>query len=82
MTKSDNSNYQRVAEAIGYIRENFREQPSLDDIAQKVHLSPFHFQRLFTDWAGVSPKKFVQYISLEYAKSLLKDKDTTLFKTA
>jgi AraC family transcriptional regulator of adaptative response/methylated-DNA-[protein]-cysteine methyltransferase len=82
MTEQENINYNRIAEAIDYIKVNFKEQPSLNDIAEKVHLSPYHFQRLFTDWAGVSPKKFVQYISIEYAKQLLKDKQATLFDTA
>lgn len=71
-------NYNRIAEAIAYIRENFKEQPSLDAVARKVHLSPHHFQRLFTDWAGVSPKKFLQYISVERAKQVLKEKQATL----
>lgn len=74
--------YQRVAEAIDYIRSNFRKQPSLDEIAASVHLSPFHFQKLFTDWAGVSPKKFLQYISIENAKSMLREKQVTLFDAA
>ena len=71
MNSSEEVNYQRVAEAIAYIRENFKAQPSLKDVAGIVHLSPEHFQRVFRDWAGVSPKKFLQYTSLEYAKSLL-----------
>jgi AraC family transcriptional regulator of adaptative response/methylated-DNA-[protein]-cysteine methyltransferase len=75
-------NYNRIAEAIGYIRENFKEQPSLEELAEKVHLSPYHFQRLFTDWAGVSPKKFLQYISIEHAKSVLKNEQATLFDAA
>ena len=50
-------------------------------MAPKVHLSPFHFQRLFTNWAGVSPKKFLQYTSVQYAKSILKNKAATLFDT-
>ncbi len=74
--------YQRIADAINYIRLNFKDQPSLDEVAEKVNLSPFHFQRLFTEWAGISPKKFMQYLSLEYAKNLLKDKQATLFDTA
>ncbi len=82
MTTSEQINYSRIAEAIDYIRTNFREQPGLDEIAEKVNLSPFHFQRLFTDWAGVSPKKFLQYISVEYAKGILKDKKATLFDAA
>jgi AraC family transcriptional regulator of adaptative response/methylated-DNA-[protein]-cysteine methyltransferase len=65
-------NYNRIAEAIAYIRMNFRQQPTLDEVAEKVNISPYHFQRLFTDWAGVSPKKFLQYISVEHAKQVLK----------
>jgi AraC family transcriptional regulator of adaptative response/methylated-DNA-[protein]-cysteine methyltransferase len=61
---------------------NFRNQPDLDEVAEKVHLSPYHFQRLFTEWAGTSPKKFLQYISVEHAKSLLKEKQITLFEAA
>jgi AraC family transcriptional regulator of adaptative response/methylated-DNA-[protein]-cysteine methyltransferase len=75
-------NYQRIADAINYIKLNFKEQPNLDEVAEKVNLSPFHFQRLFTDWAGISPKKFLQYLSLDYAKGILKDKQATLFDTA
>jgi AraC family transcriptional regulator of adaptative response/methylated-DNA-[protein]-cysteine methyltransferase len=74
-------NYDRIAAAIEYIRANFREQPNLDDVAEKIHLSPFHFQRLFTEWAGTTPKKFLQYISIEHAKKLLKEKNT-LFDAA
>jgi AraC family transcriptional regulator of adaptative response/methylated-DNA-[protein]-cysteine methyltransferase len=75
-------NYERIAEAINYIKLNFKEQPNLDEVAEKVHLSPFHFQRLFTDWVGISPKKFLQYLSLDYAKGILKAKQATLFDTA
>jgi AraC family transcriptional regulator, regulatory protein of adaptative response / methylated-DNA-[protein]-cysteine methyltransferase len=63
--------FQRIEQAIRFIRENFKEQPDLDKVAQEVHLSPFHFQRLFKEWAGVSPKKFLQFTSIEYAKQLL-----------
>ena len=65
--------YRRIEQAIRFIRENFRDQPDLDKIAQQVHLSPFHFQRLFREWAGVSPKKFLQFTSIEYAKQLLEE---------
>jgi AraC family transcriptional regulator of adaptative response/methylated-DNA-[protein]-cysteine methyltransferase len=65
------TDYQRVAAAISYIRENFRQQPTLEQIAAQTHWSPFHFQRKFQEWAGVSPKKFLQYVSVEHAKSLL-----------
>jgi len=75
-------NYARIAKAIDYIRQNFRQQPNLDEVAEMVHLSPSHFQRLFTEWAGTSPKRFLQYISVEYAKQLLSDRQATLFDTA
>ncbi|MBX3164763.1 MAG: methylated-DNA--[protein]-cysteine S-methyltransferase [Bacteroidetes bacterium] len=75
-------NYHRIAEAIEYIKTNFKSQPSLDELAEQVHLSPFHFQRLFHEWAGTTPKKFLQYTSIEHAKKLLKDKQATLFDTA
>ncbi|MFZ1890608.1 MAG: methylated-DNA--[protein]-cysteine S-methyltransferase [Formosimonas sp.] len=65
--------YDRIAEAIDFIQTRFQSQPSLDDVAAHVHLSPYHFQRLFSDWVGTSPKKFLQYISINYAKNLLKD---------
>jgi AraC family transcriptional regulator, regulatory protein of adaptative response / methylated-DNA-[protein]-cysteine methyltransferase len=68
--------YQRIEQAIRYIRENFQEQPDLDEIARQIHLSSFHFQRLFKEWAGVSPKKFLQYTSIEHAKQLLKEQKT------
>lgn len=51
----DTTNFDRIAIAIDYIKKNFKDQPNLDQVAKEVHLSPFHFQRLFTDWAGVSP---------------------------
>jgi len=75
-------NYNRIAEAIDYIKSNFKEQPNLEEVAKKINLSPFHFQRLFNEWAGTSPKKFLQYISIEHAKRLLKENQATLFETA
>jgi AraC family transcriptional regulator of adaptative response/methylated-DNA-[protein]-cysteine methyltransferase len=68
--------YQRIEQAIRFIRENFQEQPDLEEIARQIHLSPFHFQRLFKEWAGVSPKKFLQFTSIEYAKQLLRQQKT------
>lgn len=82
MNEQEYINYNRIAEAINYIQQNFTEQPTLDEIAKKVHLSPYHFQRLFTEWAGVSPKKFLQYISLQHAKQILNNTQSTLFDTA
>jgi len=66
-----NINYQRIEQAIQYLEENFRRQPELDEVAEKVHLSPFHFQRIFTEWAGISPKRFLQYLTVDYLKDKL-----------
>ncbi|HEY9341319.1 MAG TPA: methylated-DNA--[protein]-cysteine S-methyltransferase [Hanamia sp.] len=82
MTEQQNINYKRIAEAIEYIKTNFKEQPNLDEVAKKINLSPFHFQRLFSEWAGTSPKKFLQFTTVEYAKTLLKENQATLFETA
>lgn len=80
MRTQETINYNRIAEAIDYIKNNFTQQPNLDEVAEKIHLSPAHFQRMFTDWAGTSPKKFLQYISVEHAKKILKeDNKATLF---
>lgn len=82
MIAQDQTNYSRIAEAIGYIKDNFKTQPGLEEIAEKISLSPFHFQRLFTEWAGVSPKKFLQYLTVEHAKKMLKENQASLFDTA
>lgn len=82
MSTQSHIDYQRIAKAIEYIRSNFRLQPSLDEVAEEIHLSPAHFQKIFTDWAGTSPKKFLQFISIEHAKSLLKEEKASLFNTA
>lgn len=82
MNEQEYINYTRIAEAIEYIRQNHTKQPNLEVIAKKVHLSPFHFQKMFTDWAGVSPKKFLQFISVQHSKKILNNSQTTLFETA
>ena len=82
MKEKEKTNFSRIEEAIDYLTTNFRTQPGLDEVAEKIHLSPYHFQRLFTDWAGVSPKKFLQYISIEHAKNILKDRQASLFDAA
>ncbi|WP_343704250.1 methylated-DNA--[protein]-cysteine S-methyltransferase [Chitinophaga sp.] len=74
--------YKRIAEAIGFFRENFKAQPKLEEVAEHVHLSPFHFQRMFQQWAGVTPKQFLQYLSVEHAKEILKTTGASLFDTA
>ncbi len=65
----DSETYERIAKAITFMRQNHLSQPDLATIAQSVHLSEYHFQRLFTRWAGISPKRFLQYLTVEYAKS-------------
>lgn len=82
MSTQNQIDYERVAKAIEYIRSNFKLQPSLEEVAEKIHLSPAHFQKMFSDWAGTSPKKFLQFISLEHAKNLLKEEKASLFETA
>ena len=65
----DRETYELIRKAIGFIRQHYRSQPNLATIAQHVNLSEYHFQRLFTQWAGISPKRFSQYLTLDYAKS-------------
>lgn len=74
--------YNRVAAAIGFCKENYKSQPKLEDVAEHVHLSPFHFQRMFQNWAGVTPKQFLQYLTAEYAKNMLKTTRMSLFDAA
>lgn len=74
MINQKKKDYFRIEKAINYINEHFKEQPCLEEIASAIHVSPYHFQKMFSEWAGVSPKKFMQYISFNYAKSLLKNK--------
>lgn len=62
-------NYERVARAIAFLGDNFRAQPDLAEVARQVHLSPEHFQRMFTEWAGVSPKKFMQFLTLDFLRN-------------
>lgn len=66
-----NEDYYKIELAIKFILGNFKKQPDLDTVAKQIHLSPFHFQRVFKEWAGISPKRFLQYTSIEYAKQLL-----------
>lgn len=67
------SDYERIARAIKFLRSHVRQQPSLDEVAAHLNLSAFHFQRLFSRWAGVTPKKFLQILTLEHAKTLLQE---------
>ncbi len=78
----ENETYECIAKAIAFIRENHCNQPDLKTIAQQVHLSEYHFQRLFTQWAGISPKRFLQYLTVEYAKSKITETQSLLELTA
>ncbi len=75
-------NYSRIEAAIKFIDAKFKEQPSLEEIAAAVHLSPHHFQKLFLEFAGTTPKKYLQYLSLNYAKFLLREEGSNLFTTS
>lgn len=70
--------YRRVERAIRFLEENFRRQPGLGEVARAVGLSDFHFHRLFTRWAGISPKRFLQFLTAEHARALLRESSTVL----
>lgn len=72
------SDYERISDAIAFIASRVERQPSLEEIAAHVHLSPFHFQRLFSRWAGVTPKRYLQVLTLERAKALLQESRSLL----
>ena len=72
------SDYDRIATAIAFIADRVNAQPGLRDIADHVHLSPYHFQRLFCRWAGVTPKRFLQILTVERAKQLLRESRSLL----
>jgi AraC family transcriptional regulator of adaptative response/methylated-DNA-[protein]-cysteine methyltransferase len=73
--------YQLIERAIQYIEANVQRQPELDEIASAIGLSEFHFQRLFTRWAGISPKRFMQFLTKEHAKELLARSENLLDTT-
>lgn len=73
MDVQDAINYQRIEKAILYLEQNFLNQPTLDQIADEASVSPFHFQRLFTEWAGISPKRFLQFLTVDYLKGKLQE---------
>ena len=72
--------YLRIEQAILYLENHYKDQPELDEIAGQIGLSEYHFQRLFTRWAGVSPKRFLQFLTKEGAKGLL-DRSENLLET-
>jgi len=65
------TDYERIAKAIAFIAQRVDSQPTLEEVAAHLHLSPFHFQRLFSRWAGVTPKRFLQVLTVARAKRLL-----------
>ena len=79
--KQSAEDYKRIEEAILYLENHYREQPSLEEVASSIGLSEYHFQRLFTRWAGVSPKRFLQFLTKEGAKYLLSRSENLLDTT-
>jgi len=75
------TDYLLIEKAIQYLEENYQSQPVLAEVAEHVGLSEYHFQRVFTRWAGISPKKFVQYLTLQHAKQVLDDSKSVLEAT-
>jgi AraC family transcriptional regulator, regulatory protein of adaptative response / methylated-DNA-[protein]-cysteine methyltransferase len=74
----DSEDYDRIARAIAFMRQHHLSQPDLATVAQHLRLSEYHFQRLFTQWAGISPKRFLQYLTIEYAKSKINQTQSLL----
>lgn len=81
ITESNTADYHRIERAIRFLDASAPARPSLDEVAQHVGVSPFHLQRLFTRWAGISPKRFSQVLALEYAKGLLRESRNLLDAT-
>ena len=73
--------YYRIEKAIHFMGEHFQDHPNLDEIAAAVHLSKYHFQRLFKRWVGISPSQFIQYLTIEYAKQKLDESKSILETT-
>jgi AraC family transcriptional regulator of adaptative response/methylated-DNA-[protein]-cysteine methyltransferase len=82
MTSNDlarlSTDYLRIEKAIRFLEESYRDQPDLAEVAQNIHLSPYHFQRLFKRWAGISPKQFIQFLTIDYAKQRLAESKSIL----
>ena len=78
--KQLSDDYLRIEQAILYLENHFKDQPNLEEVSSNIGLSEYHFQRLFTRWAGVSPKRFLQFLTKEGAKELL-DKSENLLDT-
>lgn len=79
--KQLSEDYLRIEQAIMYLENHYKEQPGLEEVAANLGLSEYHFQRLFTRWAGVSPKRFLQFLTKEGAKTLLNQSENLLDTT-
>ncbi len=79
--KSRTGDYDTIAAAVEFLSENWREHPSLDAVADHIGLSPAHFHKLFSRWAGISPKQFVQAIALDNARAMLRQSASVLDAT-
>ncbi|TFH00045.1 MAG: methylated-DNA--[protein]-cysteine S-methyltransferase, partial [Calditrichales bacterium] len=79
--EQENRDYQRIEAVVKYLEDHFKAQPELQDIADFIGLSEFHLQRLFKRWVGISPKRFLQFLTKEYAKTLLRDSGDVLSAT-
>lgn len=80
-TSELSQHYRLIEQAIHYIEANVHRQPELEEIASAVGLSEYHFQRMFTRWAGISPKRFIQFLTKEHAKELLARSENLLETT-
>ena len=75
-------NYERISKTINFIKNNFKDQPSLNEMAENLNLNAHHFQKFFKQWIGISPKKYLQYITLERAKEILSNNEISLLDTS
>lgn len=75
---SASRDYERIEMAIRYLEEHFQDQPDLEEVATATGLSPFHFHRLFSRWVGTTPKRFLQYLTVEYAKDRLRESSSVM----
>lgn len=70
--------YSRIEKAIFFLEKNYHKQPTLSEVANSIGLSDYHFQRVFSRWAGISPKRFLQFLTVEHAKQLLAESKNIL----
>lgn len=76
--RTASKDYERIEHALRYLEENFRHQPDLEALAAEIGLSPYHFHRLFSRWVGTTPKRFLQFVTIDYAKDRLLDTESVL----